>query len=501
MLGAIGDRAGDEGVELSFTAAATDADLPPNPLTFSLVGAPAGATIAAVSGAWAWTPGEADGPGSYPFDVCVSDGIVSDCETLTITVHEVNVAPVVAAVGDQTSIEEEVISLPIAASDADIPANILSYSATGLPPGLSINTSTGVITGTIGAGAAASSPYAVTILVRDNAGGSTPVSLTWTVTPFTPRPCGSDPALVVCWLLDEGSGVVAQDGGAAPANDAVLVGSPAWVAGHSGPALRMDGTSHYGTTPDEASLDIANRITLERVKPEQQAAQNLLKKAMNSSSGGVDGYELALATWEFSSPAPKKVFVRFNEATSGDTVRVNSTSEYPYDGNTWMHVAATYDGAAIRLYMNGVLESSLAADITLAPNDVPLSMGAQGDGGGRYKGTLDDVRVYNRALSAAEIWVLAGDNHAPVAADDSYSTAEDSTLAIAAPGVLGNDTDVDGDALTAVRVDAPAHGTLTLNPDGLVEYEPAANYNGGDSFTYRAQMATRTATSRPSAWG
>ena len=94
MLAAIGDRAGDEGVELSFTAAATDADLPPNPLSFSLVGAPAGATIDAVSGAWAWTPGEADGPGSYPFDVCVSDGVVSDCETVTVTVNEVNAAPV-----------------------------------------------------------------------------------------------------------------------------------------------------------------------------------------------------------------------------------------------------------------------------------------------------------------------------------------------------------------------------------------------------------------------
>ena len=88
-------------------------------------------------------------------------------------------------------------------------------------------------------------------------------------------------------------------------------------------------------------------------------------------------------------------------------------------------------------------------------------------------------------------------NHVPVAADDSYSTAEDTTLIVAVPGVLGNDTDVDGDALTAVGVDAPAHGTLTLNPDGSFSYKPAANYNGGDSFSYRVNDGHTDSNVRP----
>src|SRR6184192_716080 len=96
-------------------------------------------------------------------------------------------------------------------------------------------------------------------------------------------------------------------------------------------------------------------------------------------------------------------------------------------------------------------------------------------------------------------------NDAPVAAnDDSYTTAEDTQLTVSAPGVLANDSDVDGDALSAVLVSNPTHGTLTLNGDGSFSYMPALNYNGVDSFTYKASdgqaqsdVATVTITVTP----
>jgi VCBS repeat-containing protein len=77
-------------------------------------------------------------------------------------------------------------------------------------------------------------------------------------------------------------------------------------------------------------------------------------------------------------------------------------------------------------------------------------------------------------------------NNPPVAANDTYTTAEDTALTVAAPGVLSNDTDTDGDALTAIKVTNPSHGTVTLNSNGSFNYTPAANYNGSDSFTYKA---------------
>src|SRR5439155_9036258 len=77
-------------------------------------------------------------------------------------------------------------------------------------------------------------------------------------------------------------------------------------------------------------------------------------------------------------------------------------------------------------------------------------------------------------------------NDAPVAVADSYSTNEDTTLNVAAPGVLGNDSDIDSATITAVLVTDVAHGTLMLNTDRSFSYSPAANYNGSDSFTYKA---------------
>src|SRR5262249_41723268 len=77
-------------------------------------------------------------------------------------------------------------------------------------------------------------------------------------------------------------------------------------------------------------------------------------------------------------------------------------------------------------------------------------------------------------------------NDAPVAVNDSYSTNQNTTLTVAAPGVLANDSDVDGDALTTILVTGPSHGTLTLNSNGSFTYTPATNFSGTDSYTYRA---------------
>jgi len=78
-------------------------------------------------------------------------------------------------------------------------------------------------------------------------------------------------------------------------------------------------------------------------------------------------------------------------------------------------------------------------------------------------------------------------NTPPVAVDDSYSTDQDTTLNIAAPGVLGNDSDADGDPMTAVLVDGVSNGTLALNSNGSFDYTPNTGFSGSDSFTYQAQ--------------
>src|SRR6185503_15205212 len=77
-------------------------------------------------------------------------------------------------------------------------------------------------------------------------------------------------------------------------------------------------------------------------------------------------------------------------------------------------------------------------------------------------------------------------NAAPTAANDTYGASRDASLTVAAPGVLANDSDSNGDALT-VRLDhAAAHGTLTLEPNGSFSYKPTSGWSGTDEFTYAA---------------
>ncbi|HMW64287.1 MAG TPA: Ig-like domain-containing protein, partial [Accumulibacter sp.] len=77
-------------------------------------------------------------------------------------------------------------------------------------------------------------------------------------------------------------------------------------------------------------------------------------------------------------------------------------------------------------------------------------------------------------------------NDVPLAVGDAYTVDEDGSLTVAANGVLGNDSDLDGDSLSAVLVSDVAHGVLTLNADGGFSYAPSANYHGSDSFSYKA---------------
>jgi uncharacterized delta-60 repeat protein len=88
------------------------------------------------------------------------------------------------------------------------------------------------------------------------------------------------------------------------------------------------------------------------------------------------------------------------------------------------------------------------------------------------------------ASDAATVMITV--NHTPSASNDGYGTDEDAPLTAPAPGVLANDTDADGDPLSAALVAGPAHGTLTLHADGSFAYTPAADFNGNDTFAYKA---------------
>ncbi len=146
VLEAIADETIDEMVAYTFDADASDPDLPANTLTYSLVGAPAGASIDAATGEFSWTPSETQGPGVYTFTVRVTDNgspALHDDEVVELTVLEVNLAPVLEAIADETIDEMVAYTFDADASDPDLPANTLTYSLVGAPAGASIDAATG----------------------------------------------------------------------------------------------------------------------------------------------------------------------------------------------------------------------------------------------------------------------------------------------------------------------------------------------------------------------
>ncbi len=148
ILGPIGNKAVNELTLLTFTATASDADLPVQTLIFSLgAGAPAGASITS-AGVFTWTPTEAQGPDSFVVRIIVSDGSLTDYEDITVTVNEVNLPPVLNPIGPKTINEGALLQFTITASDPDIPTQTLTFSASNLPLGATFNPTTRVFSWT-----------------------------------------------------------------------------------------------------------------------------------------------------------------------------------------------------------------------------------------------------------------------------------------------------------------------------------------------------------------
>src|SRR5882672_272220 len=143
-LGGITDRTVNEGELLSFTASATDPDLPAQTLTFTLgAGAPAGAGVDPATGVFTWTPSELQGPGTYFISIFVTDNgtpPLNDARGFLVTVREVNRPPELPALTDLTVNEGTFIGFSVLPSDPDIPAQTVTVTlGPGAPAGASIS--------------------------------------------------------------------------------------------------------------------------------------------------------------------------------------------------------------------------------------------------------------------------------------------------------------------------------------------------------------------------
>jgi len=184
VLGAIGNQVVDETATLIFTATATDSDIPADTLTFSLDPASlaAGMTITA-GGDFSWTPTEIQGGTAPSVTLTVTDsgtGNLIDSETFTITVNDINTAPVLDPIGNQTIDELTTLSFTATATDTDLPINSLTFTldAASIAKGMTIDANSGAFSWT--QGETDDGIHSVTITVTDD--GTVPLSSSETFT-------------------------------------------------------------------------------------------------------------------------------------------------------------------------------------------------------------------------------------------------------------------------------------------------------------------------------
>ncbi|MEP1095752.1 MAG: putative Ig domain-containing protein [Cyclobacteriaceae bacterium] len=151
ILSSVGDHDIDELEALTFDALATDANQPPQSLTYSIdaTSIGKGMDIGPSSGSFSWTPTEAQ-DGDHIVSISVSDGALADSETFTISVGEINVAPILEGIGDRAVDELVELSFAASASDQDLAAQTLTYSvdAVSLGKGMNIESLTGIFSWT-----------------------------------------------------------------------------------------------------------------------------------------------------------------------------------------------------------------------------------------------------------------------------------------------------------------------------------------------------------------
>jgi large repetitive protein len=206
---------------------------------------------------------------------------------------------------------------------------------------------------------------------------------------------------VAWWRLDETEGLQANDasGHGLAAN---VQGEARWkpVGGRFRGALDLDGTQTYVDCGDKAEFDLGDTMTVSLwLKPRGP------RKGTQALAG--KGSE----TWYLNSEGESgrlTFFLNGPQATGKDrNKRTRVASKRQLDDGQWHHVVGLYDGQRMALYVDGVLENSVAASGRLALNTEPLWLGNSPAARGEwYNGLLDDVRLYRHGLSEEEIKAL-----------------------------------------------------------------------------------------------
>ncbi len=227
--------------------------------------------------------------------------------------------------------------------------------------------------------------------------------------------------LLAYWKADESSGMIARD--FTGSHDGTLMNGPVWQpsGGKIGGAMEFDGVDDY---VEIGTIDIIGGAGLTlalwfKADDLFSSYARLISKAMGSTTD--EEHYWMLGTGESDGTG-----LRFRLKAGGSTTLLKTSAGQIAPG-TWYHIAATYDGNQMRLFKNGVQVASTNKSGAVDTNsNVWAAIGNQPAAAGNwpFDGVIDEVRVYNRALSTAEIAAIAN----VLTSVDSEDSAQDSPI-------------------------------------------------------------------------
>jgi len=430
------NRRVSEGLPLSFQLKASDADLPPQPLTFSLVSGPDGLTINPTSGLVSFRPTEAQGPSTNTVVVRVSDNgtpALSATNSFTVVVMEVNQAPELVSVGN-LSIDPLMLNLiRLEAKDADLPAQKLTFALVNGPKGMTIDPAAGVISWTPTADQA-STQHPVTVSVSD---GFRTVSTSFQV---TVRAANTAPYFINL----------------------------------TGRVIRELTPMSFKLTGRDSNL------------PAQKLTYGLVSGPLGLTVG-----EDGQTTWtptEDQGPSTNTVTVRVTDNGSPSFSTTNTFVIYVTEANTAPTFSSIYnrsflESSTLNLPLVGRDPDLPAQKLTFTLVSGPKGLTMTDSGVIAWKPTEDQgpstnrivVKVTDNAsipLSTTTNFVLIVNeaNTAPVFAVSNLTVAALGKLSVA---LTATDADIPVQTLS-YRLESGPQG-LTVSPNGLLEWTPAAN--------------------------
>jgi large repetitive protein len=398
------------------------------------------------------------GADSFTYFISDQQGGVA-ATTVTVNVGAVDgVTPTATAIAPQAGTDGDAFTpFSVAPNLVDPNGDPLTFTAVGLPPGLSIDPVTGVVSGTLPPDASVQGPYTVVVVATDPSGNQVTLQVIIAVANVGPAPAADQTTTPL------NTPVVMNVLG----NDVDVDGDPLMITAVTQPAhgsvvVNADGTVTYTPAPGYAGADS-------------------FTYSVSDGQGGVEIVSVAVNVGGSNPDAPTANPVVAQAATDGAAIT-------PIDVAA---LAGVVDPNADPLMYSAVgLPPGLSIDPATGVISGTLTPDASGNG--PYS-----VQVFAIDPSGAEVivtFLLNVANVAPQASNDIGVTPVDQPLTLA---ILANDVDPDKDPATVTAVTTPAHGTVVINGNGTVTYTPTGGYVGPDTFSYTitdAQGLTATAT-------